>query len=274
MALKRLEATERSLKRNPDLASAYQETIQTYIRHGHARKLTPKEASQQRERRWFLPHHAVTNPNKPGKVRIVFDAAAKFQGTSLNDKLLTGPDLLKDLPGVLLRFREEPIALTADIEKMYHQDRVSEEDQPALSFLWRDLDTTKAPDQMQVVVFGAKSSPAMANYVLQKTARDYQDQATSESGAEAAATAVHTNFYMDDFLRSERTPEAAVKMQREMTKMLVAGCFRLTKWLSNSRQVLEEVPAAERALGDTDLSQSFTDLVLPTYGQNPRCHME
>ena len=117
MALKRLEATERSLKRNPDLASAYQETIQTYIRHGHARKLTPKEASQQRERRWFLPHHAVTNPNKPGEVRVVFDAAAKFQGTSLNDKLLTGPDLLKDLPGVLLRFRKEPIALTADIEK-------------------------------------------------------------------------------------------------------------------------------------------------------------
>ena len=257
MALKRLEATERSLKRNPDLASAYQETVQTYIRHGHARKLTPNEASQQRERRWFLPHHAVTNPNKPGKVRVVFDAAAKFQGTSLNDKLLTGPDLLKDLPGVLLRFREEPIALTADIEQMYHQVRVSEEDQPALSFLWRDLDATKAPYvyQMQVVVFGAKSSPAMANYVLQKTARDYQDQATPESGAEAAATAVHTNFYMDDFLRSERTPEAAVKMQREMTKMLAAGGFRLTKWLSNSRQVLEEVPAAERALGDTDLSR-------------------
>ena len=90
----------------------------SYIEEGHARKLKPEEASQPSDRRWFLPHHAVTNPNKPGKVRIVLDAAAKYKGTSLNDKLLTGPDLLQGLPGVLLRFREEPVALTADIEKM------------------------------------------------------------------------------------------------------------------------------------------------------------
>ena len=256
MAVKRLEATERKLKRNPDLAGAYQETLQTYIQEGHARKLTPEETSQHRGRRWFLPHHAVTNPNKPGKVRVVFDATAKFQGTSLNDKLLTGPDLLKSLPGVLLRFREEPIALTADIEKMYHQVRVTEEDQPSLSFLWRDLDTSRPPDvyQMQVVVFGAKSSPAMANYVLQKTAQAHQERATPESEAQAAAVgAVFTNFYMDDFLKSERTPQAAMKMQRELSKLLASGGFRLTKWLSNSREVLESIPSSERARGSTDL---------------------
>ena len=254
MALKRLQATERSLKRHPELARAYQETMQSYIQQGHARKLTPEEASQSRERRWFLPHHAVTNPNKPGKVRVVFDAAARSQGSSLNDRLLTGPDLLKSLPGVLLRFREEPVALTADIEKMYHQVRVAEDDQPALSFLWRDLDTTRPPDiyQMQVVIFGAKSSPAMANYVLQKTARDYSERTTTEG--KTAAAAVLSNFYMDDFLKSVKTPEAAVTMQQEMTKLLKSGGFRLTKWLSNSRQVLEGVPTSERALGTTDLS--------------------
>ena len=184
MALKRLEATERSLKRRPELASAYQDTMTAYIQQGHARKLTPEEASQPNARRWFLPHHAVTNPNKPGKVRVVFDAAAKFQGVSLNDRLLTGPDLLKSLPGVLLRFREEPVAITADIEKMYHQVRVNERDQPSLSFLWRQLDATKPPDvyQMQVVVFGTKSSPAMANFALQKAAQDYSEQATPEAG--------------------------------------------------------------------------------------------
>ena len=254
MALKRLEATERSLKRRPALACAYQETVQAYIEQGHARKLTAEEAAQSRDRRWFLPHHAVTNPNKPGKVRVVFDAAAKYKGTSLNDKLLTGPDLLQGLPGVLLRFREEPVALTADIEKMYHQVRVAEEDQPALSFLWRDMDTEREPDiyQMQVVVFGAKSSPAMANYALQRTAQDYTG---SVSESKAARDAVHSNFYMDDFLRSEKTPEAAARTQQEMTKMLASGGFRLTKWLSNSRQVLENIPAAERALGDIDLSR-------------------
>ena len=254
MAMKRLQATENSLKRRPELADAYRTTLQSYIQQGHAKKLTAEEAAQPNDRRWFLPHHGVTNPNKPGKVRVVFDAAASFRGTSLNDKLLTGPDLLKSLPGVLLRFREQPVALTADIEQMYHQVRVSEEDQPALSFLWRDMDTTKAPDvyQMQVVIFGAKSSPAMANFVLQKTAKDYSEQVATPE-AQAAAAATNANFYMDDLLISGKTLEETAIMQQEMTKLLASGGFRITKWLSNSRKVLEGIPASERAPGSRNL---------------------
>ena len=70
---------------------------------------------------------------------------------SLNKALITGPDLLQNLVGVLLRFREERVALVADVEQMFHRIQVREEDQPALSFfLWRDLDRRKPPDIYQV----------------------------------------------------------------------------------------------------------------------------
>ena len=83
----------------------------------------------------YLPHHSVTHPKKPEKTRVVFDCAEKYQGTSLNDQTLQGPDLTNSLTGVLIRFREEQIALMADIEAMFHQIRVALKDVNALRFL-------------------------------------------------------------------------------------------------------------------------------------------
>ena len=131
-ALQRLLATERRLEKQPEVAAKYRARIDSYIAEGHARKLTPQEVSAQNDRRWFLPHHAVTNPNKPGKVRVVFDAAATYRGVSLNEKLLTGPGLLQSLPGVLFRFREGPVAIAADINQMYNQIEITEDNQPAM----------------------------------------------------------------------------------------------------------------------------------------------
>ena len=92
------------------------------------------------------------NPNKPGKVRIVFDAAAECEGTSLNKNLLHGPDYTNSLVGVLLRFREDNTALVADIESMFHQVKVREEDQDSLRFLWWTESTTDSPEEYVMTV--------------------------------------------------------------------------------------------------------------------------
>ena len=42
---------------------------------------------------WFIPHHGVYHPHKPGKILVVFDCSARYKGRSLDDKLLRGPDL-------------------------------------------------------------------------------------------------------------------------------------------------------------------------------------
>ena len=62
-----------------------------------------------------------------GKARLVFDAAARTQATCLNDTLLQGPDRNNSLRGVLVRFRRHPYAVTADIENMFYQTEVPEE---------------------------------------------------------------------------------------------------------------------------------------------------
>ena len=55
------------------------------------------------------------------KVRVVFDAAAKHDGKSLNDAIWPGPKLQRDLVHVLTRFRRAPVALSADISEMFLQ---------------------------------------------------------------------------------------------------------------------------------------------------------
>ena len=64
---------------------------------------------------WYLPHHSVFNEHKANKIRIVLDAAAEHDGMTLNKAFLTGPDLLNNLAGILLRFRKNKVAVTADI---------------------------------------------------------------------------------------------------------------------------------------------------------------
>ena len=48
--------------------------------------------------------------------------------------LKTGPDLLNQLVGILLRFRTGRVAVAGDIRAMFHQVRVPEKDRDSLRF--------------------------------------------------------------------------------------------------------------------------------------------
>ena len=59
--------------------------------------------------------------NKPDKIRRTCNAKAPQIETSLNDRLLAGPDLLGNVIGILLRFRQVAIAIQGDIEAIFMQ---------------------------------------------------------------------------------------------------------------------------------------------------------
>ena len=123
---------------------------------------------------WYLPHHPVTHPLKPEKVRVVFDCAAQFAHTSLNRQLLQGPDLTNNIVGVLTRFRQEFVGLVADIQSMFHQVRVEPRDCDALRFSWwpgGDLSAELTEYRMVKHLFGATSSPSVVNLCLRKQLR-------------------------------------------------------------------------------------------------------
>ena len=132
LAETRLSHLKRKSKRDSDLHKRYSKQIDDYLSKGYASEVPNGKTG---DRVWYLPHHAVANENKPNKVRVVFDAAARYEHTSLNENLLQGPGLINNLYWVLMRFRQERIAIVSDIEAMFHQVRVAKWDRNALHFL-------------------------------------------------------------------------------------------------------------------------------------------
>ncbi|XP_058816921.1 uncharacterized protein LOC131680219 [Topomyia yanbarensis] len=128
MAIRRHHCLMKRLQREPKLGNILQNKIADYITKGYIRKLTPDESMMPTDRVWYLPIFPVFNLNKPGKVRIVWDAAATVGGVSLNSVLLKGPDLLTSLPSVLYKFRERRVAICGDIREMYHQVLINDAD--------------------------------------------------------------------------------------------------------------------------------------------------
>ena len=111
VAERRLHLLEKRLESDPELNAKYSQTINDDLQNGYIKKLCEKELLEPTHRVWYLPHHPELNPHKPEKVRRVSDVAAKCQGSSFNDHLLPGPDLLNSLVGKLMRFRQELIAV-------------------------------------------------------------------------------------------------------------------------------------------------------------------
>ena len=115
------------------LHERYMQTINEYVCKGYD-EYVPDITTP--TRLWYLPQQPLFHHFKPDKVRIVFDCGSKYCGKSLNDNLLQSPDLTNNLCGVLLRFRREQIALTAEFQPMFDQVRVPEVDGDAMRFLW------------------------------------------------------------------------------------------------------------------------------------------
>ena len=134
LVVSRFLSLENKLNKKPELKKRYTDTIRDYINKGHATKLTPENAKLTSKITNYIPYHAVFNINKPSKSRVVFDAAAKYRGSSLSENLLKGPDLLSSLIGIILRFRINEFAVIRDIDQMFHQVNVPTTDRDPLRF--------------------------------------------------------------------------------------------------------------------------------------------
>lgn len=250
MAKQRFECLEKKMLKNPDLRKNLDSQMNEYVEKGYARKLSVTERSQTNKRTWYLPIFAVINPNKPGKIRMVWDAAAKTNGISLNSVLLKGPDQLTSLPNILYGFRQKQVAIAGDIKQMFHQVRIRLSDQNSQRFLWRFENGQLDVYVMQVMTFGASCSPSSAHFVKNLNALRF-----SEKHARAV-DAIINHHYVDDLLDSVDTKEEAIKLAREIRFIHEQGGFEIRNWLSNSKEV-QDTMNPEKSSVRLDFAHDF-----------------
>ena len=237
---RRASNTLSRISKDPETADQCKKIVQGYLERGHVKQLSAEEGKTART---FIPVFTVKNERK-GKLRIVFDSSAKFKGVSLNDCLYQGPDQVNRLTGVLMRFRHNAVAFSADIETMFHCFAVPESQQKSQCFFWYEdnIPGNKiVPYAARVHIFGHTSSPSVATYGLRHT--------TVETGTQntPAGQYIRRNFYVDDGLRSENTVEDAINTLTEARKILSKFGIRLHKIVSTHPGVLDSFPPSEIA---------------------------
>ena len=239
----RLKSQIRKLKNTPTLLNECNKIIEEQEDLGIIEKVTELEGA---EKVYYMPSQVVVRENaETTKVRMVFDASSKEgkSGTSLNDCLHVGPNLTPLLFDILVRFRENNIALVGDIEKAFLNVGVHATDRDCLRFLWvenpHENDLKLVVYRFARVVFGVNASPFLLNAVIRNHVTKFQDIDPE------FVKKMLNSFFVDDLCTGAKTVQEAISLfDKSKTRMLEGG-FNLRKWKSNNGEVREYVSRCE-----------------------------
>ncbi|XP_055527362.1 uncharacterized protein LOC129719983 [Wyeomyia smithii] len=260
-ALNRFKSLERKLERDAGLKRQYHDFMAEYAALGHM-SIVPDD-NLDGPYAFYLPHHPVIKASSSTtKVRVVFDGSAKTRtGHSLNEALLVGPVVQDELLTHIVRFRKFPIALVADIEKMYRQVLIHPEDRSFQRILWRF--SSKKPIstyELSTVTYSVSPSSFLSTRALQQLAND-----DGESYPQAQQ-ALQKNMYVDDLISGDSTIEQAIQLRNQLNELLKKGGFNLRKWCSNAPEVLNDLP--QDLFGTQSLRKFEPDDIVKTLGMS------
>lgn len=201
----------------------------------------------------YLPHHPVFKPDSvTTKIRPVFDASCKVnRSPSLNDCLIKGPNLIEEIPSILLRFRENCIGVTSDIRRAFLQIGLQREDRDFLRFLWWEKDNVVKVLRHARVVFGVRSSPFLLGAVISAHLSQVPEEQSS------IAQKLSRSFYIDNCVTSVDSERELVDFVRYSTEILAEAKMDLRMWTFGP---------VEDYVGSIISSESTLENIVPVLG--------
>ena len=160
------------------------------------------------ELQWFWTHQLVINPHKLKNIRRLLQHSSKNQGVTLNNKFLSGPDLLQVLIGIIFCLREHQISLSA---MALLQVAVPSGCSRCLQFLWQaDTEQMVEVDEYKQRVLGRR-----ARQLVQIT-HGIKWRNITRKTTKIFVKAIQGNVYKDDFQKSVKTPQEEIEIYQKL----------------------------------------------------------
>lgn len=236
IAERRLWQLKKQFDRNPQIKQQYFEFIQEYIDLGHAEIMQGDAVEDQA---YYIPHHPVIKPSSTTtKLRVVFNASSKTSNQlSLNDILMTGPNIQTDLRTLLIRFLIHKYVLVADIEKMFRQMMVEEADRKFLRILFFDDSWNIIKISLNTITYGTICAPYQSVRVLKQLAIDEAEKFPK------AVQPVTEDFYMDNQMSGCDDLTELISIQQQVNQMFESAGMKLRKFAANNPELLRGIPS-------------------------------
>ncbi|GFT68058.1 integrase catalytic domain-containing protein [Trichonephila clavipes] len=239
VAEKRVKSLTRRFIRDPTLYIQYSEILKEYESQGIIERVLETEKPTDRAV-FYLPHQAVFRQESlTTKMRIVFDASSHEDGQpSLNDCIWSGENLNPNIFHLIISFRLNTIAITADIERAFLQISLRDEDRDAVRFLFPDIRSNQTdPYKFQVyrfkrVMFGVNVSPFLLSATIKRHIENYREQYP------AATEMLDTCLYVDDVISGADDISQALKVSKDAETIMKNASMKLRKWNSNDQTLM------------------------------------
>ncbi|GFX47604.1 integrase catalytic domain-containing protein [Trichonephila clavipes] len=239
VAEKRVKSLTRRFIRDPTLYIQYSEILKEYESQGIIERVLETEKPTDRAV-FYLPHQAVFRQESlTTKMRIVFDASSHEDGQpSLNDCIWSGENLNPNIFHLIISFRLNTIAITADIERAFLQISLRDEDRDAVRFLFPDIRSNQTdPYKFQVyrfkrVMFGVNVSPFLLSATIKHHIENYREQYP------AATEMLDTCLYVDDVISGADDISQALKVSKDAETIMKNASMKLRKWNSNDQTLM------------------------------------
>ena len=122
-----MKVTEKKLSKNPDWREIYELQLRTLVEKKFAVEISEKDIVNWRRRSgdtYFISNQmAINTQSKTTPVWVVFNCSQTYRGYSLNSSWEQGPNLINNLPGILLRFRNDLEAAQGSIKSELRRKR-------------------------------------------------------------------------------------------------------------------------------------------------------